>query len=182
MVLPRGSTEKVDQLAGLPAHNASAQHDVKRNPDHALDVAHEHQHEHLHHSGAAAREADVGVAYTVGTSDGTQKVTPAATSPDNHHHHHHHPETTEKNMYEIAVGDKQHQLSSDSSLEHGERDAKNHKFSRFYRKYKPFFHAFIWILFTGYVTIDHQSPNRKANRITVGGLLVSLYTMPILGG
>ena len=182
MMSGRASTEKI---AVLPGHNTSLQQNVERNPDPALDIAHEHQHDHLHHSGAAARQADAGVSYTVGTSDASQRVAPGASSLDNHHQHHEHyqPAGTEKNTYAIAAADKQHQLSSESILEHGERDVKHHKVSRFYRRYKPFFHAFVWLLFTGYVAYQSSVFRRTMLTFSIaGGLLVLLYTETISAG
>ena len=127
-------------------HNPSRQQNVEENPDMALHYSHEHQHNHMHHGRASLSGRHDDILYS-------KDVDNAHVPDQDFSHHHKHPQ----------VDTKDH-LSSESDPEKGGmsptkintnetgitgEDGRKHRFSRFYRKYKIFFHLFIWLFFTG---------------------------------
>ncbi len=129
-------------------HNPSRQKSVEENPDMALHYSHEHQHNHLHHGRASLSGRNDDILYSKG-------VDKAHVPDQDFSHHHKHPSR--------AV-DAKDQAYSESDPEKGDlsptkistnetgitgEDGRKHRFSRFYRKYKIFFHLFIWLFFTG---------------------------------
>lgn len=152
----QGQAEYVDATAEnedrvvqniLPAHghNASSQQDVRQNQDLALHFSHEHQHKHIHHSERAEAGRLDEVVYSKDTTFGKAHGShvPDQVHEDQQLHHRHHEKDTatsdsEKGVLEMASSDE-------------EDSEKKHKFSRFYARYRIFFHLFIWLLFTGYV-------------------------------
>jgi CNT family concentrative nucleoside transporter len=136
-------------------HNSSPMPGVARNSDPALDISREHHHEHLHHSANAEKghsEHDH-VAYTVGTTRNEPNVIPQADPNDGLHHHHHPAERhishdIEKGGLEYeekgSLG-RGHALSDPETLE----ETRPGFFTRFYRRFRPVFHAVIGAFFTG---------------------------------
>ena len=123
-------------------HNTSPQHRVVTNLDPALETAHEHHHRHLHHDAFAEKGREDEVIYSKGTT--FERSTIPAESPQDHElHRRHHPEKGT-----VDVGDAEKGLSL---VQSEEEDPQTHTFSRFYARYRIFFHLFIWLLFTGYV-------------------------------
>lgn len=127
-------------------HNSSRQKSVEENPDIALHYSHEHQHNHMHHGRASLSGRHDDILYSKG-------VDKAHVPDQDFSHHHKHPQVDTKD-----------QLSSESDPEKGGvsptevntnetgitgEDGRKHRFSRFYRKHKIFFHLFIWLFFTG---------------------------------
>ena len=127
-------------------HNASLQHNVQPNPDLALHYSREHQHEHLHHNRASEAGRHDDVVYSKGTT--FEKSNIPDQDPQDHNLHHRH--RSEKDLDFIASDAEKATISPTTTTE-GE-DQKKHKFSRFYAKYRIFFHLFIWLVFTGYVS------------------------------
>ena len=122
-------------------HNASPQIDVVRNHDHALDFSHEHQHSHLHHSDRAVH--DEGVSYTKGTTD-EPPVIPKPDVMDNALHRRH-----IGGDYEKGGLNFQDSETGEASATASEEDPRNHRMSHLYRRFRPFVHLFIFLLFTG---------------------------------
>ena len=133
----------------IPAHghNPSTQHHVEQNPDLALHYSHEHQHDHLHHGRVSLAGRHDDILYAKGTNFDKSNIT------DQDHSHHHH--------IKAGIETNDHEYSGSSDAEKGGltptkvstndvEDGKKHRFSRFYRKYKIFFHLFIWLFFTGW--------------------------------
>ncbi|KAL9031963.1 MAG: hypothetical protein Q9196_000036 [Gyalolechia fulgens] len=123
----------------LHAHN---QHPDQKGHDPALDPVNEHVHGHLHHTAHA--EQDRGeTTYSKGTTYGESNIP----VQDPHHqpiHRRHPPDNpmTSTTGADAEKGDFGRDSSSDE-------DPRSHTFSDFYRKYRPFFHLFIWLFFTG---------------------------------
>ena len=125
-------------------HNASSQQDVRQNPDLALHFSREHQHQHLHHSERAEAGRTDEVVYSKDTTFGKEHGphVPEQIHEDQQLHHRHH----EKNN---AIQDAE--IGELGLVASDEDEPKKHRFSRFYARYRIFFHLFIWLLFTGYV-------------------------------
>jgi concentrative nucleoside transporter, CNT family len=125
-------------------HNMSMQRSVDENPDIALHYSHEHQHQHLHHGRPSLSGKHDEVLYADGTNP--QDVHFGNKNAQDYVHH-----TLRKPSVEpvnekdfvssddAEKGDIDHTMTSDSS-----NDVKRHRFSRFYAKYKIFFHIAIW--------------------------------------
>ena len=135
----------------LHQHNASPMPGVVENTDPVLDIAHEHHHTHLHHSAFAEKGRHDDIAYSKGTT-AEPSVIPDADPMDNALHRRKHPERREKDI-EKNGGFSTDDIDRDSVIPVGgagdEEDPQGHAFSRFYAKYRIFFHIFIAMLFTG---------------------------------
>ena len=114
----------------IPAHghNLSTQKSVEENPDITLHYSHEHQHDHMHHGRTSLTARHDDILYAKGTTFDKSNV------GDQDHSHHHH----------TKAGVSPTKISTNDV-----EDGQKHRFSRFYRKYKIFFHLFIWLVFTG---------------------------------
>jgi CNT family concentrative nucleoside transporter len=144
-------------------HNSSPMPGVVPNPDPALDIAHEHHHSHLHHGAHAHAELrDEKVAYTTGTTN-EPSVIPTPDPNDDALHRLGHPERKEVDVekngayYEAEHGSLEKESHANGAAE--EVDPKRHSFSRFYRKYRIFFHILIGAFFTGWwiaSVIEHR--------------------------
>ena len=134
------TADKDDHMAQetkTTTHNASAQEHVLRSNDPALELSHEHNHSHLHHSAKAVD--DKGVAYSKGTTDEPSNV-PRPDKMDGELHHRHVGEKADYGVRDTEAGD----LSGSE-----EEDPRSHRLANLYRKFKPFIHLFIFLLFTG---------------------------------
>ncbi|KAL8675154.1 MAG: hypothetical protein Q9168_000407 [Polycauliona sp. 1 TL-2023] len=127
------------------SHNASAQQNVEKNNDPALNTANEHTHTHLHHTA----QADRGRPDTE-FSRGTTYEDSTIPSQDPHdqsvHRRHLHDAPGPKLPAAVADTEKGN-LNSDST---SDEDPRTHTFSSFYLRYRVYFHLFIWLLFTGW--------------------------------
>ncbi|KAI4126744.1 MAG: hypothetical protein LQ338_003608 [Usnochroma carphineum] len=123
------------------AHNVSAQDQVQRNEDPALDAANEHVHGHLHHSAYAEQGRDV-TEFSKGTTYEESNIP----SQDPHHQPVHRRHLPNGSTVPAAIPD-----AEKGSFGRGgsEEDPRTHTLSSFYLKYRVFFHIFIWLLFTG---------------------------------
>ncbi|KAJ4358260.1 uncharacterized protein N0V89_002840 [Didymosphaeria variabile] len=127
---------------------------VVRNPDPALDVAHEHHHHHLHHGANAHAEVNDDKAYTKGTTLNEPSVIPAQDPNDDALHRHGHPERQEIDVeksggyYETEHGSLEKDSHTNGVAE--EADPKRHRISGYYRRYRIFVHIFIGMFFTGW--------------------------------
>ncbi|TPX12491.1 uncharacterized protein E0L32_006903 [Thyridium curvatum] len=146
----------------LSGHNASPQIGVERNPDLALDYAHEHTHPHLHHGETAAREADKEheIMYSTGTT-GRQGGTDLLDGPTKAPHS----QTTGANQL-AEEKDVENSLSNEENGNVGSirrRKGEQESWLRYiYRRYRPFFHAFIWSVWTAwwiFGLVYHRSDN-----------------------
>lgn len=139
-------------MSNAHAHNPSAQQHVAPNNDPALDVAHEHRHGHLHHDANAERGHPEEVVYTRGTTN-EQPSKLMDNSLGDHTLHQRGPLKQDgKGIYDIEDAEKG-DVSSDPEQYKGhiqDDDPKNHRFSRFYAKYRWAFHLFIFLFFTGW--------------------------------
>lgn len=138
-----------------PEHNSSPMPGVVRNPDPALDIAHEHHHEHLHHGGAAHADLTDHKAYTAGTTPNEPSVIPPRDPNDDALHRLGHPERKDVDIEKSGGGyyeTEQGSLEKDSHTNGVAEDEepKKHTFSMYYRRFRIFVHIFIGMLFTGY--------------------------------
>lgn len=129
---------------GGHAHNASLQGpEVAINPDPALDVANEHRHQHLHHSANATSGRVEEQVYSTGTTH--EKGSEFLSDRDLR------PKSGYGGKGDVDVLDTEKgSWSPDGSRDNVEADAQNHRFRRFYARWKILFHAAIWLLFTGW--------------------------------
>jgi CNT family concentrative nucleoside transporter len=124
---------------------------MARNLDPALDPAREHHHEHLHHDANAEKGRHDDPVYTIGTTAERSNV-PDQDPMDHALHRRHHPERAgsgDKSIDKdptVAYDDK---YDAEKGTADQEADPQNHNVSRFYRKYRIFFHLFLLLLFTG---------------------------------
>lgn len=121
----------------------SDQRKMLSNPDLAMDISHEHHHAHVHHSEHALQ----GRTDEVVNSSGTTAEKSTIPDQDLLDHILHRKHLVEKNG-EINITDTE--KGNNNPLD-PEEDPQTHTFSRFYRRYRIFFHIFIWLLFTGLV-------------------------------
>jgi hypothetical protein len=143
-----GATETQSTAIHLPAHghNASSQHDVSPNPDPVLDYANEHEHSHLHHHKRSVQGRDNEVVYSHG-HDVEKSHVPDQNALDSHHQAHH---ADGKIAAKSAVAQHDAEKGMASPvLSQEEDDPRSHKASRFYGKWKVFFHAAFLALMTG---------------------------------
>lgn len=126
------------------------------NNDPALDTAREHDHGHMHHAPGAAH--DDNVTYSKDTT-AEPSIIPAQDPLDDNLRRRAHPEKNghydEKNgalNYDPEKGS----LSPIGASVTQEEDPKRRGFSGFYKKYRVFFHAAIWLLFTGYACFPYE--------------------------
>ncbi|KAF2450678.1 hypothetical protein P171DRAFT_427002 [Karstenula rhodostoma CBS 690.94] len=135
-------------------HNSSPMPGVVRNPDPALDIAHEHHHDHLHHG--AATHADVldTKAYTRGTTLNEPSVIPAQDPNGDALHRLGHPERKDVDIeksggyYEAEQGSLEKDSHTNGVAE--EHDSKKLSMSSLYRRFRIFVHIFIGMFFTGW--------------------------------
>jgi concentrative nucleoside transporter, CNT family len=148
--------ERHHQGHDLPAHghNPSVQTGVRPNDDLALHYSHEHQHDHLHHGRTSLAGRHDDILFARGATE------------DQHigHQDHSHTVNHHRKSAQVGVDSKDHSGTySETDAEKGDlgveptrvgtnetEDGRRHCFSRFYRKYKVFFHLFIWLVFTGW--------------------------------
>ena len=121
-------------------HDASMQRKIHEKHDSAPDTLHEHRHNHLRDNVHAEHEQ--GATYSKGAM--FNKGTATDSDP--------------RNSYAINYEAKQSKEVDLGSAEIGidgrvqqkaDRDPQTHSLSSFYRRYRIFFHLFIWLLFTG---------------------------------
>ncbi|KKY22795.1 putative h+ nucleoside cotransporter [Phaeomoniella chlamydospora] len=131
--------------------------------DPALQESHQHHHEHLHHSARAEAGRHDDPAYTTGTTfESTQILShsPLDHDPNGHHHDDKNGLSTEKVGMTVDDAEKGgNSIPSDA----GVADSQTHRFARFYRRYKIFFHVFFLALFTGWwiasLVLHHSDKN-----------------------
>ncbi|KAL9596686.1 MAG: hypothetical protein Q9219_005645 [cf. Caloplaca sp. 3 TL-2023] len=126
----------------MDSHNDSAQHQVWKNPDPALDTANEHTHGHLHHTAQAEKGRDP-TQYSKGTTFEASNIPDQ--DPHDHTVHRRYPASAAAIPAAIPDTEKG-EFSRDSA---SEEDPRTHTLSNFYLKYRLFFHLSIWLLFTG---------------------------------
>jgi hypothetical protein len=144
-------------------HNSSAMPGVVRNPDPALDLAHEHHHGHLHHGAAAHADVNDDKAYTKGTTLNEPSVIPPQDPNDDALHRLGHPERKDVDIeksgggyYEAEQGSLEKDSHTNGVTE--EQDPKKHHLSMYYRRYRIFVHIFIGMFFTGYALQNPRMP------------------------
>lgn len=125
-------------------YNVSAQQHVLRNNDPALDRTLEHHHKHLHHDPNAERAREDDVLYSKGTT--TDKGTIPHQDPQDHDLS----RRKHANVTTNGASETKDIEQLDLDRIDSEEDPQTHTFSNFYRRYRIFFHIFIWIFFTGW--------------------------------
>lgn len=127
------------------SHNFSSQQHVQINNDPALDTANEHRHGHLHHSANAEKGCEQ-MEYSTGTTYEQSNIP----SQDPHDRYVHRRDPPDGPTIPSAIPDAE---KGDFSREGSEEDPRTHTLSNFYLKFRVFFHAFVWLLFTGFVEV-----------------------------
>ena len=137
--------DKTEPHATLP------QYRVEHNTDPAMSMSNEHYHAHLHHNVTATAGRDE-VEYSKGTTF-EPSIIPHQ-DPQDHalHRRHHHEEDGEVKNGAVDITDAEKGTISPIQVE--EEDPQTHTLARFYGRYKIGFHIFVWLLFTGYVSIS----------------------------
>lgn len=140
----------------LENHNASAQHHVVENDDPAFDKSNEHPLRHLHHTEHAGQGSIHDPVYSEGTT--SEK----STIPHQESQHHELARRRSVDPSNVGAGmrDTEKGDLSPGGLE--EEDPQTHTFSSFYRRYRIFFHLFVWLFFTGWwiasLVLHHNDP------------------------
>lgn len=125
-----------------PQHNKSSQQHVILNDDPALEKSHEHHHGHLHHNAKVENGREEEMVYSRGTT--FEPSTAPHQDPQDHALHRRIEADITKGPIDAVDPEK-----GDLSPIRSEDDPQTHTFSNFYRKYRIFFHLFIWLFFTG---------------------------------
>ncbi|RMZ77518.1 hypothetical protein DV737_g4345, partial [Chaetothyriales sp. CBS 132003] len=144
---PGGTVPNQGDLA-THGHNASAQRDVDANPDLVLHYSHEHQHAHLHHGRktSIAKDKEEHVAYATGGDEPRRELLESSSQDYTTHKL----RVADQDKPEFGVQDSEMGVISPTRLSEVEGDGKKGRVSRFYRKYRIFFHLAIWLLFTAW--------------------------------
>lgn len=137
--------EHADVSEAPGAHSTSSQHHIVKNDDPALDQSHEHTHVHMHHDKHAEQGRKDEVVYSKGAT--FERSTIPHQDPQDH-------DLARRRNADPSDGnsgmiDAEKAAMSPERLD--EADPRTHTLSRFYLKYRLFFHLFIWLFFTGYV-------------------------------
>ncbi|KAJ0115696.1 hypothetical protein J7T55_010519 [Diaporthe amygdali] len=119
--------------SGPGQHNRSAQQDVYVNPDPVLDISHEHHHAHVHHGKTAIPDEKDDIVF----AKASDKYTGDADVPD-----------YKVRQMSSSVEDEESGRVGD--IDNESKAAKKWSFRWVYRKYKIFFHLFIWAVFTAW--------------------------------
>ena len=123
-------------------HNPSLQQNVIQNDGPALQIPHEHHYDHAHHGLHAEKGQEDEVIYSYGAN--IEGSTFPHHEPQGHDLHRRRNADMSKEPA-AAVDPEQGNLSPSRS----EEDAQAH-FPTFYKRYRIFFHLFVWIVFTGW--------------------------------
>ncbi|KAI0834351.1 H+/nucleoside cotransporter-like protein [Hypoxylon sp. FL0890] len=119
------------EIKGLAGHNSSPQEGVVPNPDPALQFANEHRHPHLHHGGLAANPVNH-----------PDEVVYSTSSPD---------KSIEKPRdYAAAEKAVSDEASGNVGNIQGEESEKPGIWTYLYRKFRPYIHLTIWLVFTAW--------------------------------
>jgi concentrative nucleoside transporter, CNT family len=120
-----------------PSQKATTPDGLRRNSDPALQESHQHRHEHLHHSPRVDAHDHHDPVYTKGTTFGSTLV------PEQDKLHKH--EGEKNGLPEYSDQEKNGVITRDE--EEGERPSGA---KAYYRRFRPFVHLFIFLLFTGW--------------------------------
>ncbi|KAF6226450.1 hypothetical protein HO133_009316 [Letharia lupina] len=124
-------------------HNSSPQQNVIQNDDPALQNSYEHHHDHVHHDAQAEKGREDVLIYSHGTTFEGRTI-PHQDPQDHDLHRKRHADMAKEPA--AAVDPEQGTMSPSRS----EEDPQTHTFSNFYKRYRIFFHLFVWIVFTGW--------------------------------
>lgn len=137
------TSDYIDVTESQPDHNPSSQQDVIKNDDPVLQKSHEHHHEHLHHDAHAEKGRKDEVIYSYGTTFEGRSI--PHQDPQDHDLHRRRDADMAKEPA-TAFDREQGALSPSRS----EEDPQTHTFSNLYKRYRIFFHLFVWLFFTGW--------------------------------
>ncbi|KAL8832778.1 MAG: hypothetical protein Q9191_000050 [Dirinaria sp. TL-2023a] len=125
-------------------HNASAQHHVVEKDSAALEKSHEHLHRYLHHAGHAEQGSKNEPVYSDGNT--FEKGTIQHQEPQD-------PEVARRRHVgtsKAGGGVRDTEKGDIGTLGLEEEDPQPKTLSNFYRRYRIFFHLFVWLFFTGW--------------------------------
>ena len=124
-------------------HYSSAQQNVEKNNDPALNTANEHTHTHLHHTALAEQGRDE-AEYSKGTTYEDSNI-PSQDPHDQTLHRRHLPDASGPKLAPAVADTEKGNFSPD---DRSNEDPRTHTFSTFYLKYRIYFHLFVWLFFT----------------------------------
>ncbi|CAF9941294.1 MAG: hypothetical protein ALECFALPRED_009057 [Alectoria fallacina] len=137
------TSDYIDVTESKPDHNPSSQQNVIKNDDPVLQKSHEHHHEHLHHDAHAEESRKDEVVYSYGTTFEGRTI--PRQDPQDHDLHRRRDADMAKEPA-TAFDREQGALSPSRS----EEDPQTPTFSNLYKRYRIFFHLFVWLFFTGW--------------------------------
>ena len=157
------TNDDVHVVSSHQQDDASCQHQVIANNDYALDKAHEHHHVHLHHNANAEKGREDEVIYSKETTDERSNI------PHQDHQDHDLARRKHAEISRGAAGATDFE-KADSGSE--EADPQSHSLATFYKRYRFFFHLFVWLIFTGSVfsTLSTHLDKCSADFLQAGGL------------
>ncbi|KAL8900001.1 MAG: hypothetical protein Q9192_001288 [Flavoplaca navasiana] len=126
-------------------HNSSAQQNVEKNNDPALNTANEHTHTHLHHTAHAEQGRDE-AEYSKGTTYEDSNI-PSQDPHDQTFHRRRLPDASGPKLAPAVADTEKGNFSPD---DRSNEDPRTHTFSTFYLKYRIYFHLFVWLFFTSW--------------------------------
>lgn len=133
---------------------AAANDAIRRNSDPALDPANQHTHEHLHHSSHAQPDSNVVYAHDGHSTVPTQSKLHQHDQPAHVRRASTEPDDVEKQKADISSGPPGYEGDKLGVVTHGDEASSTSqqpgRARRVYRKYRPFFHAFIVAFFTAW--------------------------------
>ena len=124
-------------------YNPSPQQNVIKNDDPTLRSSNEHHHGHMHHVTHAEKGREDEVSYSYGTTFEGRTI-PHQDPQDHNLHRRLHVDMAKESA--AAVDPEQGAMSPSRSDE----DPQTHTLSNFYKRYRIYFHLFVWIVFTGW--------------------------------
>jgi len=113
---------------------------LQPNPDPALDPSHQHHHQHVHHATGGVQD----VSYTKNTTN-EPSIIPDPDPLDNHHRG-----ILEKTGNTKVSDEEKGGSYMTPTGSHQEVETKSHRFGVSYRTLRPFVHAAVFIVFTGW--------------------------------
>ena len=138
-----GTTSTTPDYIHVENHKHIPQQNMVQNDDPTFRISNEHHHGHVHHDADAEKGREDEVIYSYGTTFEGRTI-PHQNPQDHDLHRRLHVDMAKEPA--AAVDPEQGAISPSRS----EEDPQSHSFSNFYKRYRIFFHLFVWIVFTGW--------------------------------
>lgn len=137
------TTSTTPNYVDVRNHNPSPQQDMIHDDVPYLQDSNERRHDHVHHNADLEKGQEDKIIHSYGTNFEGRTIAPQE-SQDHELHKRRHADMAKEPT--AAVGPEQGTMS----LSHFEENSQSHIFSNFYKRYRIFFHLFLWIVFTGW--------------------------------